>query len=173
MPIEVSLMRVLPRQKLTPHARPDPLPAPAARSAVCPVQRRFLRDQIVRADLVIRQRRQRNVKIIGGVVNHQHFDARIGRLRRMARIQLIAIAIDNAFFAGAARQQQRQQYACPASSSAGLHRRAADAHHQHAAIFTDRFVVNINADHRIGAQRFRLLAQLFKRNFTRLTQLFS
>jgi hypothetical protein len=66
MPIEVSLMRVLPRQKLIAHARPilfrHQLPDP--RFAV--MQRRLLGNQIVRAHLVIRQRRQRNVKVIGG-----------------------------------------------------------------------------------------------------------
>lgn len=92
-------------------------------------------------------------------MDHQHFDARISRLRRVARIQLIAVAIDNALFRSAARQQQRQQDACPALfSSPGLHRGAADADHQHAAIFTDGFIININADNRVGAQRFGLFA---------------
>lgn len=58
------------------------------------------------------------------------------------------------------------------ASSTGFHRRTAYAHHQHAGIFPDRFVVDINTYHRIRAQRFGLLAQLLKRNVTRFTQLF-
>lgn len=58
------------------------------------------------------------------------------------------------------------------ASSTGFHRRTAYAHHQHAGIFPDRFVVDINAHHRIRAQRFGLLAQLLKRNLARFTQLF-
>ena len=59
------------------------------------------------------------------------------------------------------------------ASSTGFHRRAAYAHHQHARIFADGFIINIDSYNGICAQRFGLLAQLLKRNFARFTQLFS
>ncbi len=71
--------------------------------------RRCGRDQIVRADVFIRQRGQRAVKIIRGVVKNQHFYARIRRLGLMARIQLVGTFIDNPFFRDTSCQQQRQQ----------------------------------------------------------------
>lgn len=55
-------------------------------------------DQIVRANVFIRQRGQRAVKIIRGVVDHQHLDARVSRLRLMTRIQLVGTFIDNPLF---------------------------------------------------------------------------
>ena len=57
-------------------------------------------------------------------------------------------------------------------SSASFHRGTADAHHQHATVFAYGFVIDIDTDHRISTQRFRLFAQLLKSNFTRFTQLF-
>ena len=72
-------------------------------------RRRLGRDQIVRADVLIRQRGQRAVKIVRGVVDHQHLDARVSRLRLMTRIQLVGAFVDDPFFGGASCQQQRQQ----------------------------------------------------------------
>ncbi len=56
--------------------------------------------------------------------------------------------------------------------AADFHRGAADGHHQHAAVFTNSFIIDINADHRVGAQLFRLIFQLFERDQARLAQLF-
>ncbi|SRN48167.1 Uncharacterised protein [Shigella flexneri] len=53
----------------------------------------------MRADLLISQCRQRAIKIICGVVDHQHFNARIRRLRLVSGIKLISLFLDNAFFA--------------------------------------------------------------------------
>ena len=57
-------------------------------------------------------------------------------------------------------------------SSARFDRRTAHADHQHTAVFTHGFIININAHNRIGTQRRGLLAQLFKGNFARFAQLF-
>lgn len=61
----------------------------------------------MRADIFVRQRRQRGVKVIRCVVDHQHLDAWISRLRLMARVELVSVFVDNPFFARAAGQQQR------------------------------------------------------------------
>jgi hypothetical protein len=42
-------------------------------------------------------------------VDHQHLYSRVGRLRLMARIQLVGAFINNALFRGTSCQQQRQQ----------------------------------------------------------------
>ncbi|SAJ31312.1 Uncharacterised protein [Enterobacter cloacae] len=70
---------------------------------------RLCGDEIVRADVFIGQGRKRGVEIIGGVVNNQHLYTRVGRLRLMARIQLVRAFINNALFRGASCQQHRQQ----------------------------------------------------------------
>ena len=66
-------------------------------------------DEIVRADVFIGQGRKRGVEIIGGVMDHQHLYARVGRLRLMARIKFVRAFINNALFRGASCQQQCQQ----------------------------------------------------------------
>ncbi len=80
MPIEVSFRRVAPRQALIPTCQPvffrHQLP-----DARYPLYRGGTQDQIMRADLLIGQCCRRAVKIICGVVDHQHFNARIRRLR--------------------------------------------------------------------------------------------
>ncbi|GDE06121.1 hypothetical protein HmCmsJML288_03442 [Escherichia coli] len=81
----------MPGQFLFRHQLPD------ARFTV--VSRWHRRDQIMRADLLIGQCRQRAIKIICGVVDHQHFNARIRRLRLASGIKLISLFLDNAFFA--------------------------------------------------------------------------
>ncbi len=43
--------------------------------------------------------------------------------------------------------------------AADFHRGAADGYHQHAAVFANGFIIDINADHRVGAQLFRLIFQ--------------
>lgn len=63
----------------------------------------------MRADVFIGQGRKRGVEIVGGVVNNQHLYTRVGRLRLMARIQLVRAFINDALFRGASCQQYRQQ----------------------------------------------------------------
>ena len=48
--------------------------------------------------------------------------------------------------------------------------RAARADHQHAAVGADRFIIEIDADDRIGAQVLGLLLHFFKRNILRLPE---
>ena len=52
----------------------------------------------MRADVFIRQRYQRAIEVIRRIVDHQHFDAGIRRLRLMTGIELVAFSVNNPLF---------------------------------------------------------------------------
>ncbi len=80
----------MPGQIALRHQLPDP------RLAV--VLRWDRRDQIVGADVFIGQGGERAVEVVGGIVDHQHLDTRVGRLGLPSGIQLIGTFIHDAFF---------------------------------------------------------------------------
>ena len=64
---------------------------------------------------------------------------------------------------------------CPGSAERLLfyrYRGAADAHHQHAALGTDGFIVDIDTDNGIGAEIGGLLTQFLEGDGARLFQFF-
>src|SRR5690606_14874484 len=58
----------------------------------------------------------------------------------------------------------------PRAAESDHHGGAADAHHQHAAVLPDHLVVDVDADHRVGAELLRAFRQFLESDLAGLGQ---